>query len=106
MSAKFDNCPICGRGVGLHLVGDNKTLYAAVCGLGHDLNDICEQNAFKYGSKDPFQAARIWNKMVRQYMKNHPIRYIGEEATFTCKNTIFNEDLFNKLCVPKEENRQ
>ena len=70
MSVKFDRCPICGRLVGYEdSAGDNKDLYIAMCMNGHTVIDL--GGNFEMAMTNEFQAARIWNKMVRKYLKEH-----------------------------------
>ena len=77
MGVKFDKCPICGRSVGYEDgVGDNKDLIVAMCGGGHTIIDLGEGLSGSLGGyglarKNPWDAAKVWNKMARKYVMEH-----------------------------------
>ena len=69
MSVKFDKCPICGKAVGYEdAAGDNKDLCIAMCLGGHTIVDL--GGSYGLARKDPYKAARVWNKAVRKYLMN------------------------------------
>ena len=63
MSAHFDYCPICGRGVGCQHGGAVGEFYIPCCGFGHDLLDLGFTGELP---RNEFEASRVWNRIVRK----------------------------------------
>lgn len=70
MSVKFDKCPLCGSVVGYEdEAGSNRDLCMAMCIKGHTIVDLGA--SFELLKSNGYQAARVWNKYVRKYIKEH-----------------------------------
>lgn len=72
---RFDKCPICGKSVGYEdSAGVNHNFCIAMCVSGHTGADLGIPYSVCLKS-NPFSAARVWNKAVRNYINKAGINH-------------------------------